>query len=266
MILDNGLLYYQNFFWYKSDRISFVEVRNASLYDTYIFSFDVEPKKITPSGRVEQLIGVMEEDEFSVLIYKDVMSKLIFEKYTYPTDEFEVMNEMQSQINSSIGNFVQKLKDNYHLLSINDGEHGREPYLFNTNNGELTLLEDIRTGFSSSYMQDFTKDPQTSNIYFSAIKTEGDRQLFKLDVELLNIEKVIVDSKSDVRAYPNPTPGIIFLSIDYNVSLTDLNGRVITKKLNTNTIDISSQASSMYFLLLADKNEQLIKAIKVVKE
>ncbi|MBL0340054.1 MAG: SBBP repeat-containing protein [Bacteroidetes bacterium] len=71
---------------------------------------------------------------------------------------------------------------------------------------------------------------------------------------------------NEVSVYPNPTTGLLFLSSSYNVTLTDLTGKIITQEQNTNAIDISNQPSGMYFLLLADNKGQIVKRSKVMKE
>jgi hypothetical protein len=71
------------------------------------------------------------------------------------------------------------------------------------------------------------------------------------------------NGSSALTIYPNPTQGKLFLSAHSNIVLTDLTGKVILKKLNTNQIDISELPKGLYFLSVGDN---LKKTFKVVKE
>ena len=71
---------------------------------------------------------------------------------------------------------------------------------------------------------------------------------------------------NEVSVYPNPTTGLLFLSMNYNVTLTDFIGKIITKEQNTSAIDISKQPTGMYFLLLTDNKGRIVQRSKVIKE
>lgn len=84
----------------------------------------------------------------------------------------------------------------------------------------------------------------------------------------LGITTGIADNNfnNEVSLYPNPTKGLLYLSKNYNVTLTDLTGKIITKEQNANTIDISNHLAGMYFLLLTDNKGQIVQRSKVMKE
>jgi len=256
-IPDDGLLYYQNFFWYESDNISFVELGNGSTYDTYMFSFDTEPQKITTDGRQERLIGVLEEEEFSVLLYKDESHKITFEKYVYSNGQSSVINEIQSVRNHSIGSSSMKIDSSWYFLSIDDSVLGQEPWLINTNSGELKLLEDVRLGFQSSVVNDLTRDPTTSEIYFSAIKTKGDRQLFRFNKGSLNIDEIEIVNELDLIIYPNPTSKFITIEGNYKeVLIFGIDGElVLDNSFSSNErIRIDNLPNGIYFALGKTQN------------
>ncbi len=69
-----------------------------------------------------------------------------------------------------------------------------------------------------------------------------------------------------VAVYPNPTTGAIFLASNYNITLTDVTGKIIVQKQNTNSVDISNQPTGMYFILLTDNKGQVIHRSKLTKE
>ncbi len=262
-----GLYYYQRFFWYESDQVSFVEAKNGLSYDTYLFSFDAEPQKITISGREERLMKVLEEETFSILIYKDVNNKLFFEKYDYATEEFTVVNEIQSVRNSALGSSSIKLDETYHLFSIHDGVTGLEPWLFNVNNGELKLLADINQGAGSSSMNDFTINPNTSDLYFTAIKTEGDRQLFRLDQSLIATEELNTLSEFNLTAFPNPASHRVQLDEDFEeLILIGINGSFVSKDIDhsSRSISVSDLENGVYYLLGKTESGQWKKGKVVI--
>ena len=86
----------------------------------------------------------------------------------------------------------------------------------------------------------------------------------KLDGTITGIENNTLNN--EVSVYPNPTTGLLFLSNNYDVTVTDLTGRLITKEQNTNAIDIVNQPAGMYFLLLTNNKGQIVQRSKVVKE
>jgi hypothetical protein len=45
-----------------------------------------------------------------------------------------------------------------------------------------------------------------------------------------------------------------------------MNGKIILHQQNTNFIDISTQLSGVYFMLLTNNNGQLVQRSKVMKE
>ncbi len=69
-----------------------------------------------------------------------------------------------------------------------------------------------------------------------------------------------------VVSYPNPTTGSIFLSNNFNATITDLYGIVVSTKENTKQLDLSSYPTGMYFISLTDNKGQMIYRSKVMKE
>ena len=86
----------------------------------------------------------------------------------------------------------------------------------------------------------------------------------KLDGTTTGIENNTMNN--EVSVYPNPTTGFLLLSNNYNITLSDLTGKIITKEQNANAIDISNQPAGMYFLLLTDNKGKPVQRSKVTKE
>lgn len=230
-IPNYGLLYYQPFFWYESDQRSFLELYNGQAYDTFSFGFDSEPARITESGRNERLLAVMEYDTFAVLVYKSRNDILSFDKHTYGSTGLEQLFEMASVRNNAVGDQPIKIDAWRYLISLNDGIHGLEPWVFDAEENHVYLLEDINEDHSSSNLDDITIHPETGDIYFSAVKTEGDRQLFRLDLELSNVQEVIQEVPGNILIYPNPAYDMIQLDRDYReVFIYDMQGRPVLQR------------------------------------
>ena len=255
-----GYSYLSNFFWYESDQISFIEVRNDTSFDTYVFSFNEEPKKIFPDSRSERLISVLEEDEFSILIFKDDKHVLSFEKYDYTTGEISKINEIQSVKFNPIGRSIKKVSDSQYLLSINDGIHGQEPWLINTENGNCLLIEDIWTGFVSSDVDHISLDSNSSTVYFTATKTSGDRQLYKLNSNLLatKTNELKEDFNNILSIYPNPTVDYLNIIGDFQeVFILDINGKQVLHENNVrnSSIELPTLPNGIYMIYaLSDSN------------
>lgn len=75
-----------------------------------------------------------------------------------------------------------------------------------------------------------------------------------------------VSGKDGISIYPNPAKTAVYFDTPYkmNVSLTDVNGRVVLKQCATNSIDVSALANGVYMLTLKDKNGNTTKAEKLV--
>jgi hypothetical protein len=71
-----------------------------------------------------------------------------------------------------------------------------------------------------------------------------------------------IDQSKSTQFYPNPTTGIINLSVNANIVLTDLLGKLLLEQKNTNQLDISALPSGMYFLRVGDNLKQTFKIIK----
>jgi hypothetical protein len=91
-----------------------------------------------------------------------------------------------------------------------------------------------------------------------------DMFIAKLGTTTTGIENNTLNN--EVSVYPSPTTGLLFLSNNYNVTLTDLAGKIIIQEENASTIDISNQPAGMYFLLLIANKGQIVKRSKIMKE
>lgn len=264
IINDDNLLYYQKFYWYESDNISFIETRNEDgTYATHTFNFDTEPLNITPLGRSDRLISVLESNTHSVLVFHDPTTyKLSFENFYYDSGSVENVTSIQSvQYNAIYGEPVL-IDDNNYLFCLNDAVHGLEPYVYNLNFGKLSLLKDIRDGFMPSIIDDITQNPLSKTTLFTAIKNDGDRQLFTLDDALVSISEIQKDQLSNsIKILPNPTSDFITLKNDYSIiSIHNIEGKKLSTMSNYSNgskINVSDLNSGIYLIIATEYNNSL---------
>jgi ELWxxDGT repeat protein len=260
-IIDNGLLYYQNFFWYESDQVSFLEIYNGDSYDTYTFTFESNPENITPSGREDRLVSVLEETSYAILVYKNDQHVLSFERYDYASGNTEQLSELQSVRNSSIDSHPLKISGSKYLISLDDAIHGLEPWIFDIVTGEVQILKDIRQGIGSSNAKDYTIDPLSEEVYFTAIKTEGERQLFKLDQLLISTEELNEVTASDLHIYPIPASTHIYLGKDFeNVFIMSIDGKIVSQigpYVKDSKIAVEGLLDGLYLIQAQSKHNQV---------
>lgn len=71
-----------------------------------------------------------------------------------------------------------------------------------------------------------------------------------------------------VRVYPNPATDIIYVQspVRLNLALTNMDGRVIRQMTDVNELSLKGLAGGMYLLRITDRDGNLIKAEKVIRE
>ena len=77
----------------------------------------------------------------------------------------------------------------------------------------------------------------------------------------LGINK-IGNKNTEINIFPNPTTANIYLSVNANIILTDLLGKLLLEQKNTNQLDISALPASIYLLRVGDNLKQTFKVIK----
>ncbi len=77
----------------------------------------------------------------------------------------------------------------------------------------------------------------------------------------LGINK-IGNKNTEINIFPNPTTGNIYLSVNANIILTDLLGKLLLEQKNTNQLDISALPAGIYLLRVGDNLKQTFKVIK----
>jgi len=239
IISGDTQLYPTHLEWDDAKNSGLIEVRKGTVYDTYTFTLESESKKITPISREDQIVLVLPEDgPSSIFVYESDNNQLTFERHNFPDGTTELVTEFQCLDNPSLCDKQLKIGDNKYLLRFNDGLTGEEPWTYDTSNGELIQLNDLYEGLISSTINDYTRNPTNGDAYFSARKTQGDRQLFTLEYELSSSSTDIDEEHSSLTALPNPTSDYLRLDKDYqSVNIYNLDGRLITHQEGYQSID-----------------------------
>ncbi|MEO9482936.1 MAG: BspA family leucine-rich repeat surface protein [Ekhidna sp.] len=90
---------------------------------------------------------------------------------------------------------------------------------------------------------------------------------FSLENGTLIIEKILGLTDADIIFYPNPTQGDIHIE-SQNVSqieISDLNGKLLRKLNNTETIDVSSLKPGTYLLVLKNAEGKTLETYRMIR-
>ena len=71
-----------------------------------------------------------------------------------------------------------------------------------------------------------------------------------------------IEQSKALQMYPNPTTGIINLTANSNMELTDITGKVLMQKQNSKQLDISTLPVGIYLLRTGDNLNHTFKVIK----
>jgi hypothetical protein len=75
-------------------------------------------------------------------------------------------------------------------------------------------------------------------------------------------------SRSDVRIYPNPASGTVYIeaAVKVRAVISSVDGRKVIEQENARTIDVSKLANGMYIIMLYDMDGVKLMVDKLVKE
>ena len=76
-----------------------------------------------------------------------------------------------------------------------------------------------------------------------------------------------INAEDDYSIYPNPATSILFISAPRNVNVMVYapDGKLVSKKENTNSVDVSDLANGLYVIKIFDENNVLVKTAKFTK-
>ncbi|MCB9309539.1 MAG: T9SS type A sorting domain-containing protein [Lewinellaceae bacterium] len=249
--IDNSFNHY-NFFWRESEYGSFIEFIKDHTRKLYYYSFDSEPIIVTVRDYWYQgTIILMQNKDYAVIAYRVNGFIHQFDKFDLKT--LKVTNSIKfSPGYSYLHGYNIQLNENEFLCSFDDGTHGSEPWVFNIETFSFTMLSDLRSGFLSSDISNFSKHPTTGDIYFIGTRTEGDMQLFKIEHKISSLEQNLVQKEFDFIIYPVPSSHYLKIDHDFeSIKVTDIKGNIVlsfNKYHKGDVIDIGNVLNGLYFL------------------
>jgi hypothetical protein len=103
---------------------------------------------------------------------------------------------------------------------------------------------------------------EVDNPMWSANNWKNVDSIVKFTTNCTNITSGVNKIKKlEHLVFPNPTSGKLYLTEKTDIILTDMLGKIVLLKPNTNYIDISEMPSGIY-ILIAEGTNQVIKVIK----
>ncbi len=111
------------------------------------------------------------------------------------------------------------------------------------------------------------------------VKENGNYQVIVTDKngcsdtsEIYVVDNVSIDPvislQGQVRVYPNPASDLlkVYSPVPVDLYLSSVEGRILMKKTNAHILNLDGLADGVYLLSIKDKNGQLIKTEKVIKQ
>ncbi|MBK8627360.1 MAG: hypothetical protein IPN86_17880 [Saprospiraceae bacterium] len=252
---------HQVFFWHEAENYSFIETLLGNKCKLFYFTFDTEPKLVSTRPRDERTIAIMDNKDNAVFIYRVSSNVYHFDKFEFETKTVSRALKFESGFSNLYGP-AYPLNDKEFLLRFDDGTHGFEPWVYNIETHQFEILDDIRKGFLSSSISDIANHPITGEVYFTATRTEGDRQLFKIVNQSVSTENIQYGENYYFTINPIPTSDFIVLDRDFdNINIIGIEGKVILSLSDYHKgdfINLSDIPNGIYFLL-GTKNGQLLR-------
>ena len=181
----------------------------------------------------------------------DVEQNVIVEDITDPTinciEDMEVTaDETETYIVDGIEFDPTATDDNCEVVSITN----------NINGSETLAGEALAQG-------------ETHTITWTVTDIAENETTCEFDVLVNNFVGISELTELGISIYPNPSNGIFTIETEgvYEITITDISGKTIQQLTINNeqlTIDISTEASGIYFLKL--QNNEIVKTVKIIKE
>jgi len=131
---------------------------------------------------------------------------------------------------------------------------------FNVKNGNNTSI----TGFNATGNTNLTCIEVDDATYSTANWTNVDvTAIYNENCSGLSVPEFNLNN--NITVFPNPTAGMLFLSNNFNVVLTDLTGKEVKQIQNTNSVDLSNQPKGLYFLVIKNGTGEVIQRERIIK-
>ncbi len=267
----NGTLYYQSFFWKEVNETVLVETTDESgQYIQWVWTYGQPPAKINlPFAGYRLSEAIIDGDEVIIWYFKDNYSAMKVVHYSITSAS--IVHTME--VNKTIQNYplysnqFAKIQDDLFVIAYNDGESGREPWLYNKANHTFKRLKDLYSGHIGSNPNNFIS--VAGDCYFTAIDNDKSRQWFKVNTVLAGLENEGNGEIQKLTVSPNPaSSNISFDEYIQSADIYDTRARslhVFGPLLPGEIKDISFLPAGMYLIhvRLANKTEKVLKLVKM---
>ena len=210
----------------------------------------------------DRIVSVIPFENQFIFVYQDINKNYLkMVKYDLETKSIIEEKVWENELFPTYFEYMFYLDKENHFVSFNDDENGLEPYIFNAELMEFTLLNDLREGSLSSAPKFIG---QIDSFYYFTANTDNDtRQVFVWNASeyvVTNTESVI---NEDFHIFPNPAINTINLpSKASSFSIFNSQGQKVlfNKSLNSTAIDVSMLQSGLYFIEYKTKNNKSNKS------
>ncbi|MFZ4799161.1 MAG: T9SS type A sorting domain-containing protein [Bacteroidia bacterium] len=171
---------------------------------------------------------------------------------TLTSFEARLVNE-KVQLNWATANEINN--SHFEIERTNDPNTGTWKYIGKVNgNGNSNTLSHYQ--FVDSLNNYFL--PQNGFLYYRLKQIDFDGSFVYSKTEVLNFNR-----RKSLNLYPNPVHDILSLSESGNISIYDLQGRLVLTQLNTAQVNISNLENGIYLAyVFADNIQEVVKIIK----
>lgn len=171
------------------------------------------------------------------------------------------------------------------LLSTSANTGGWQHYVMSIDNDSLKMYIDNvyqggqHKGFANTFNSDSVYIGVSGHaIFYGNLKGRIDdirvynRVLTATDIDTLYKEadpKLSVEpvaAKPKIRLYPNPAQSFLYLDQVFDVTITDISGKILLQQDQTTGINIAQLFPGLYFVLLKDRNGEIVQRDKLIKE
>ncbi len=266
-----GTFYFPGFYWKETGDVLVAEAKvDDENYKTFTWRYGEVPKDIElPFTDFLIYETHIHNNDLIILYYKYFEAKMKLVHYNISTHTIMDIKEIfKSQFFLDFADEkIIAISDTQFLINYNEGESGFEPWLYNIETHNFSLLNDIYPG-------QFSSNPRYFNLignycYFVALDKDRSNQWFRVKSNKTNIIDV---NTSKLKSNPNPATNTISLQIPGDqyqlidiLKIYDQTGKPLVLKQNISAqyIDVSSLKAGLY-ILTAQVGQNLTQ-YKIVK-
>jgi len=189
--------------------------------------------------------------------------------------QFDCSNNQLADLDFSANPSLIQLTCNDNQLTALDLSNTHCMMLNCNNNDALTSLN-IANGYNTTFFAIVANENpsleciQVDDANFSTENWVDDNFIFDTGISFSEDCSALgtneIANGPAVRIYPNPTKDTVRFSKEMNVALYTITGQLILNQQHISTLDLSNQATGIYFAIFTDDKGKIVQRSKVVKE